>query len=480
MSANRNNLLLNFVSLGSAKIITGLIFGVLTIYLTRVLQAEALGKYEFAITVFALFNVFAVFGTNKIGVRNIASVKDSFGIESLSGLNSLMGFRLTTSVLAYLLLFVCTLFIPVFARIKELILLSSLSILLIPITFEWFFIGTERMHQVLIKRVLHASCYIIFVLLWVHKPEDVMFVAWGQFGAVVVSLLYLLGMFIKTAGIPRPTFDFQAWKSFFFESYPVALAGVMGQVYLKIDVILLAHFKTDADVGFYTAAYRIVLFLLGIRAMGLDVIFPTMSRYLSQSSHKLSELISSVQKIAISVGIPAGVAGTVLAKPIIELAFGKGYLPSVPVFIILIWSVTIQSLNFTYPQLQIAANRSKTYMMIINAVGLLNFILNLLLIPSFGMLGAAVATVAVDLLSLILFFSASKKIVHSDLARLLSMPVLASVIMGIVLYYLLFLPVLLNFAIGFSLYVIILIGAGYLHKKDLSFLFAKQTNEQEE
>lgn len=467
----RQNLFSNLAALGTAKGMDSLVFGVLTIYLARVLGTESFGRYEFAIAIFTLFNIPAMFGTSKIGMRMVARETELASTALRDWVNHLTGLRLVTGAGCYLLLAGATFLVPRFAEDRMLILIASLSILLIPFSFEWFFIGVEQMRLVSIKRMLMSGLFLLLVLVAVNQPGDVILVAWAKVLAGIIATGFLLSMFARQYSLPRPTINLPAWRIIIADSLPVALAGVMTQIYLKIDVIMLGNMRADHEVGLYTAAYRIILFLLGIRTMGLNVLFPSMCRSFTRSRQELSDLVSSTQKIGIALGLPAGVAGTMLAAPIMVLAFGESFREAAPAFAILIWSVTLLCLNFTFPQLLIAADRQKAYMTVVNIGGVLNVILNLVLIPSYGIVGAALATVTVDLLSFGIFFLIARKIVDIDLGRLTAVPVAAAVCMAGVLSLVTAWPVVAAFAAAFAVYSLILVATGYLRRHDFSFLF---------
>jgi O-antigen/teichoic acid export membrane protein len=129
--------------------------------------------------------------------------------------------------------------------------------------------------------------------------------------------------------------------------------------------------------------------------------------------------------------VPVGVAGTFLAEPIINFLFGPLYKNSVPALQILSWSAVLVMLRGTYRQSLNAAGKQHLDLRCAGTAIAVNLGLNLLLIPRFGIIGAATSTLIAEMIWLTLasYFS-YRHVVPMTLFSPLLQPVIAAVAMG--------------------------------------------------
>lgn len=464
-------LLGNFISLGSARLITAFLYFLLLIYLARVLGVDNFGKYEFSIAFFALFNILAVFGTDKIGTREISRISANNPDKLSRFASSLMTLKSITSFSAFIILVFVALVIPKPPDVKFLIVLNGTVILFTCISLEWFFMGTERMINVAISRILEAATFLALAVLLVKTSGALFAVPVVRILSVLLSAGYLLYIYaVRKYFSFKPLYALEEWKKLIKESAPVFVAGLLATTYVKFDAILLGFLKSDRDVGLYVAVYRIILFLTSIRLIAVDAVFPSMSRAFIKSKEELKSIVRLSQKAAIMFAIPIGIGGTILAPKVINLLYGETYMSAVPAFYILIWTFVAQGINFVFPQLEIACNKQNVYMKIMALGVLLNIVLNFLLIPGHGIVGAATATVAADILALVLFYAASRQIVKIDLIRLLCIPFCAALLMGAAIFFLKTLNMGFVILIGAIIYFALLVMMKYIKKDEIIFL----------
>src|SRR5690606_8655238 len=110
-------------------------------------------------------------------------------------------------------------------------------------------------------------------------------------------------------------------------------------------------------------------------------------------------LLDKSVRLTAVVGVGLGVGGSMLARPGFELLYGAQYLDSVLPFQILIWSVTLLFINRNFRVLLVSFDHQRYQLLVVASAAGLNVGLNLLLIPLYGLAGAAVATVLSELLT---------------------------------------------------------------------------------
>jgi len=103
-------------------------------------------------------------------------------------------------------------------------------------------------------------------------------------------------------------------------------------------------------------------------------------------------------------GLPIAVGGWLLALPLVTAVFGTAYGPAAPAFAILVWSIPLSLVRDIPIVALITHGQERTVLRVTGIVVVLNIALNLALIPRFGMVGAAVATVVTEGARMVLAF----------------------------------------------------------------------------
>jgi O-antigen/teichoic acid export membrane protein len=160
---------------------------------------------------------------------------------------------------------------------------------------------------------------------------------------------------------------------------------------------MLSIFKGEVEVGYYNAAYRMILALLFIPTAFNVVIFPILSRQYAEPK----ELVSIIKKyfsIMISLGIAIAMGTTILADEFIGILYGSDYSPAVIVLQILAWSLAFTYINSPFVKLFESIDMQLLITKITGFSAAVNVLLNYLLIPKYSMVGASIATLLTEAL----------------------------------------------------------------------------------
>jgi O-antigen/teichoic acid export membrane protein len=225
-----------------------------------------------------------------------------------------------------------------------------------------------------------------------------------------------------------------AW---FRKGLPFALAFVITTLYFKIDVPLLLSFRGLAEVGIYTFAYKPVEALLFVPVTMLNVAFPVLAVYHTESRERLLKATSLFFKVLFGLGWPISV-GTVLLAPGINGLFDRSHQfgPAAAalqilgggIFLMFVTNAFIAALNAMDRQVLF------TWAALVSLV--VNVALNLVLIPAYGYLGAAWATNLTELALLVTGWLMVRRVLGPvPIFRLAWRILLAGLLMGAVLYF---------------------------------------------
>jgi O-antigen/teichoic acid export membrane protein len=191
----------------------------------------------------------------------------------------------------------------------------------------------------------------------------------------------------------------------------------------------------EQAVGLYSAAYKIVIFFISINIAYFSVILPVVSRFYKNNLDELKEHMKKSMKLATLFAIPVGFAGTLLAKPIIHMIYGSQYTNSIMVFQFLVWVIPLIVIRSHYRVLLVGLNKQTSDLKILSLGFAINATMNIILIPMYGLLGAAIATLCSETVILIYAHRFTKHhIIGIPFIKYLVKPIFSAVIMSAVLY----------------------------------------------
>ncbi|MFQ5633616.1 MAG: flippase, partial [bacterium] len=219
--------------------------------------------------------------------------------------------------------------------------------------------------------------------------------------------------------------------------------------YLRIPILLLGSMKSDEVIAWYSAAYRLTTLTSVIPTIIVSATFPKLSRESQVRQEVVALLFTKGFKYLFFLALPL-IAGTyVLAEPIINLVYGSDFSEAIPVLKLLSFAAALSFMNIFIAGLFGATNNQKKMFVLQTFVLAINIILNLLLIPKAGHIGAAWASVATEgVMFGSALYIALAKITHLKESRFIFKAACATVIM----------TVFLLFSSGFHLFVGIIVA----------------------
>jgi len=187
------------------------------------------------------------------------------------------------------------------------------------------------------------------------------------------------------------------------QSIPLATFGSLQMLYYREASIILKSLSGNEAVGYYDLASKVIFVVLAFSQIFSTAIFPVLSS-VRDDNEAFGRMAARASKFLLLAGIPATVGGILLARPIILLISGSKYLPSVPMFMVLMLSVCVYFLSHIY--VIALANYNVIRLNIQFAVlFVLNAVLSFILIPRMGGVGASWATVFCEVFGLIMGFT---------------------------------------------------------------------------
>jgi O-antigen/teichoic acid export membrane protein len=221
-------------------------------------------------------------------------------------------------------------------------------------------------------------------------------------GVVTVSAIYLggaigallLALYCVVTRIARPRFVVQVgrWLPLMRVALPVGIAGVFAAILFRIDIAMLGAYESDAVVGQYGAAYRLLESTLFISwSIGAGV-YPVLSRLSRTTETPIGSIFQAALKLGLALTLPLAVGAVVLADPLMELLYGPEFRDGASALMLLAPTVVLYPLTYIAAYVLISQDRQSVLAWVYAAATVLNIALNAILIPRYSLDGPAFAT----------------------------------------------------------------------------------------
>ena len=440
-------------------------------YIARSLGQVDYGKFTFAFAFISLFMPVINMGLGSLGTREIAE-KRGASADFFWKLFVLRVF-LASVAIAAVVLTVHILGYPADTRLVVYIAGSTLLFYSVTITFHSAFQGFEMMQYIAYINFI-SGCILtllsVVVLFAGYRLIGLSLVyAFGSFLAMIMAIYYIKKIFPT----PQYKIDLIFWKNSLTQGFPFFLPGFFGMVSLKIGTILLSKLSGDAAVGVFGAANSLIEKLLIIPDGVCTALFPTLAILYQQSRSEAGELFKRFHVYLFLMGLPMAVGTTLLAKPIITLIYGSGYQASITVLQILIWWLFLLFFNSLMGWSLGAVHQEKKVARVSLISAGLYIVFNLLLIPYFGPIGAAAASVVSVIITVILLYRLIHQHIVSGVYKnsVYLKIVGANIVMGGILMLLRQFNVILSIIAGIVVYAITVVWWKILSQDDLAAFY---------
>lgn len=400
------------------------------VYLARTLGVEGYGVLEFALSLLTYFLLFADGGLELWATREAASGTDTRNLVA-----RIVPLRFILAVGSFCVLLLVLLLLPDYPGLRSIMILFGLTLFSQAINLKWVFMGQEKMTGVAVGLVIAQIVFAVAIFALVRSPRAIVWVPILRLVSDLAMAVYFGRLFVKMHGDLRLKFTLRKPGTTLRPALPLGASHGLAFMSYNFDTILLGLLLTPAAVGLYSAAYKPVTVVLAMPTTYFIGLFPTLARTYTQNRDAFSEIVNRSFGLAALCAVPLGIGGLFLASPIINFLFGPAYASSVPVLQILVWSAALVILRGTFRQSLNGAGRAGLDLRCAGASVLLNITLNLVLIPRYGIIGAAVATLVSEMLWFSMaYYYFSRYISRLKLLPLLHQPVTAAIVMGIFLF----------------------------------------------
>ncbi len=378
-------------------------------YISRVLEPEGFGVVNFASNLSALFISLVSLGIPLYGMREIAKLRNNFqDVRKIT--SELLILHATYSLLGLLGYSVLVFSVGKFQENQSVFLISGLVILFSCFSIEWLYQGLERFRYIAVRTILIRALSVVALFLFVKTKSDVfiymLIIVLTQFANGFINLLYAK----RNLGFTIKGLEFKRHRKPLILLYGSSLAMA---IYVQMDTVMLGLLSTEKDVGLYSATVRISkLPLAFISALSTSFI-PRISLLFSQGNYdKTNRIINTSLQLLLFYSIPVSFGLFLFAEDLLLLFSGSRFIEaSLSLKIVSFLTLGIGLSNLFGMQILTAVKQDDALLKSVLVGTVVNFVLNLILIPFFGFNGATAATAVAEIsVTLITFVMVHRRV----------------------------------------------------------------------
>ncbi|QTU83145.1 flippase [Carnobacteriaceae bacterium zg-C25] len=423
------NFIMNFI-----LTLSSIIFPLITFpYVSRILLPSGIGRIGFVTSIVAYFSMFGMLGIANYGIRECARVRDdeeklSKTVKEIFLLNTV---AMTLSTACYV---VAIFTVPRLATDKTLFLINTLTLIFTLLGVEWVYKALEQYQFITIRSLVFKVLSLILMFVFVKQESDV--ITYGTItvlAAVGSNLLNFLNLkrvvtFHKHSSLDikrhiKPTL------SFFF----LTVATV---IYTNLDVVMLGFIHGNEAVGYYNAAVKIKSVLVTLVTSLGAVLLPRLSFYIeNNNTAEFTRLTAKSLNFIMLSALPMTIYFIFYAQPGILFLSGAGYDPAVfPMMILMPTLVFIGLSNLIGIQIMVPMGKEQLLVRSVCYGAITDLIVNILLVPSMGVVGSAIGNLAAEFVVVCYQWFAVRHTMKAVVDKNNVMKILASVVLSSLLF----------------------------------------------
>ena len=422
--AHSNNVKKNTIY-NTLKTLFGIIYPLITFpYITRVLLTDNVGKINFGNSIVSYISLIATLGVNTYAIRECSKVKNNK--EELSNTASqIFSINIFSTLFAYLCLFILLVFAKPLENYRLLICIQSAAVIFTTLGADWLNTAMEDFKYIAVRTVSMQVIALTLLVLFIHKPEDYIFYAvisvLASSGAHIVNIFY-------RKKYCKVKFTFLVNIKKHLPPILLLFSLILSQtIYVNSDMTILGLIKGDHEVGLYSTSVKIYTILNTTIASIAMVVMPKLSLCFSQKNYsEINKLLKYALNYILVLGIPCICGLEVIAPHIINVISGEAYLDAAPSLRILGFALLFSLIaGWIGNMTRIPAGRESVSLGISIVSAFINIILNLILIPQFGLNAAALTTAISECFNMICgFVLIDRNIRIAGIGKMLAGPII--------------------------------------------------------
>jgi O-antigen/teichoic acid export membrane protein len=370
------------------------------VWVTRYLGPEQFGILSYAQSFVAIFAAFSTLGLTDIVMREL--------VKSQENKNVILGTSFGLQTLGSLFIMIC-LSVAIYLNDND-ELTNKIIIILGLVTFinsfgviNAYFNSTVKSKYIALPSLIGlVISTLLKVFLILSEASLIFFVYLLAFDIVFLSIGQIWFYSQNNHSIFKWHFSWNMAKKLLLDSWPLILSSIVISVYMKIDQVMIQELMGNAAVGQYSAAVRLSEAWYFIPTIICSSLFPAIINAKLKNNELYMSRLQRLYDLMVVLGFSIVIPVTLLSEWGINLLYGQAFAQAAPVLNIHIWAGVFVFLGVANQKWFISENLQAYNIFCLGFGMVSNIILNLILIPKSGILGAAYATLASQFIASVL------------------------------------------------------------------------------
>lgn len=366
-------------------------------YVARILSPDGLGKINFSISIIQYFVLIAQLGIPAYAIRECAKVRDNTELLTKT-VKEILTVNVVSFALSYSFFIFILLSVERLADYRGILLITSINIISSCVGVQWFYQAIEDYKYIIKRNIVIKVVSALLIFIFIKSENDILLYA--EITVLSSAFGYLYNFFHLRKHINI----FKRFKDYNFKRHlkPIFIFFAMSvsvSIYVSLDKVMLGLLTTDATVGLYTAANKLIKIILAIVTSLGTVLIPRMSYYIEKKDFsQVNKLIKKSLDFLLMMSIPATVGIIALAYPLIRVFVGVDYMEAGLTIRIMSPIILLIGLSNLIGIQVLMTHGKEKYTLISTIVGaVINIIMNIVLIPTLKQNGAAISTLIAEM-----------------------------------------------------------------------------------
>lgn len=416
MSYKADSILKNQIFNFSMQILN-IIFPLIAIpYTTRLFGPDILGEVNYANSIVQYFMIAAIAGIPVYATREIAKNRDNNDElrKIFKEITLLQVIFTTISLFAYLTLIFS---IKSLRSNVYIYLFLGIQILSNAFNYIWFIQGIEKYRYAAMATFLSKFINVVLIFTLLKKREDYYIYAFiigiTTFINVFINMTTSLNLLKKFRGSSKVEINRDNLKVHIYSILVFFLSDVAVKVYTAMDQTMLGMLDSKESVGYYSMSIRLVKVLLSFVTSLAVVMIPRISNSIKNNrTDDAKRYIGMSTNLVYLIAIPAIFGILAIGEEVVTIYLGEEFLQSIGIFKVVSLNLIIIGLSNVFGmQVMIPYGKEKKFTMILSLAAVVNFVVNLILIPKLSYFGATYATILAELLVTVWMYFEVRKLV---------------------------------------------------------------------
>jgi len=363
----------------------------ISVWIARYLGPEQFGLLNYSLALISFVGIFIYLGLSGILVHDLVKLPE----EKENILGTAFFMKLVGSIIAYTILLIVAFMTTEFNSINFwLLLIMGLGLFIQPFDVINSFNESRVMAKYTVKAKSYAFItFTIIKIILILSGASILFFGAIQPLELLLGTLILFYYFYKQGNsIKKWRFDFSKSKDLIRRSWKLILSFIFVTIYLKIDQVMLSWMLNDKAVGIYSVASTLSEAWYFVPSAIVASLFPALIEAKKNNFEKYQHQLQKLYDLLFAIALIIAIVISIFADKIILTLYGQQYIESASVLVIHIWAGVFIFMRTLFSKWIIMENLLILSLYTQGFGGVLNIILNLILIPKYGVIGAAIAT----------------------------------------------------------------------------------------